>query len=118
MTRGPSCEERIDADLESTLQDIRRIWDLQTEGQDPDEDLGRIEGYGLCFDYVEPETFRDQTVGYWRWQLSTGGPQTEFRLYDNGRLTYAFLDWFDGATRNVDDPMITEIMDYFLEMTQ
>lgn len=58
--------------------------------------------WGLCFDYVEPHTFEDQPDGYWRFQISWGGPSEELRLHvdDRARLLraeYVFLDWFTGA---------------------
>ena len=37
--------------------------------------------YGLCFDYVKPDTWTDQTEGYFRYLLSWGGPSEEFRFY-------------------------------------
>ena len=37
--------------------------------------------YGLSFDYVPPFTFEEQRAGYWRWQISWGGPGEEFRIY-------------------------------------
>jgi len=66
------------------------------------EDLGNINEYGLCFDYVSPGTFTDQREGYFRWQLSTGGPGDEFRFYVNPDCSvhlveYWFLNWSDGA---------------------
>ena len=35
----------------------------------------------LDFSYIEPNTFKKQSEGYWRWQLSWGGPSDEFRYY-------------------------------------
>ena len=66
------------------------------------EDLTNPEFEGLCFDYVDPNTFNDQPEGYWRWQFSWGGPGDELRAYVNRddsihRLEYWYLDWFDGA---------------------
>ena len=59
----------------------------------------------LDFSYVEPNTFKKQSEGYWRWQLSWGGPSDEFRYYhyDGDKkkiksIEYAYMDWFDGAT--------------------
>ena len=62
---------------------------------------------GLCFDYVEPKTWDDQLEGYWRWQLSWGGPGDEFRLFVNPdmslhRAEYWYLDWYDGAHVTLD----------------
>ena len=70
-------------------------------------ELGILNEYGLCFDYVEPETFNDQPEGYYRYQISWGGPSDEFRFWvdDNNKLykiEYAFLDWFDGAVQELD----------------
>ena len=61
-----------------------------------------LDNYGLSFDYVAPHTFTDQTEGYYRWQLSWGGPSDEFRIYVDemtrpDRVEYWFIDWFDGA---------------------
>jgi len=69
--------------------------------------------YGLCFDYVEPNTFKDQEIGYFRWQLSWGGPGDEFRIYMDGSnidyIEYWYLDWFDGASICIDDDIIYNI---------
>jgi hypothetical protein len=85
------------------MADLRRLWEAyQKGGEDNVEDLGNIFEYGLAFDYVEPGTFNGQRRGYFRYQLSTGGPGDEFRFYCDERLApvkveYWFLDWFDGA---------------------
>ena len=62
--------------------------------------------YGLAFDYVAPETFSDQERGYFRYQISYGGPSEEFRFYVDygGELScveFVYLDWFDGAGRQL-----------------
>jgi len=72
---------------------------------------------GLCFDRVEAGTFKDQRAGYWRWQLSWGGPSEEFRLFDNGDLEYWYLDWFDGACVKVTDEIFENIMANFKELS-
>lgn len=64
--------------------------------------MGGFYDYGLSFDYVVPGTFQGQCQGYFRYQLSWGGPSDEFRLYVGPELRpykieYWFLDWFDGA---------------------
>ena len=53
----------------------------------------------LSWDYVDGEG-RDS--GYYRLQLSYGGPSDEFRIYVNRDkeidiIEYWFMDWFDGA---------------------
>ena len=73
-----------------------------------------INEYGLSWDYVEAEC--PTQSGYYRFQLSYGGPSDEFRIYinkdydgkmpiyhDNGfdfdtmKVFYHYADWFDGA---------------------
>jgi len=73
---------------------------VQGEFEDRLKEIHTVEALG--FDYVEPGTFTDQLEGYWRWQLSWGGPGDEFRIYINPdksvhRIEYWYLDWFDGA---------------------
>ena len=53
--------------------------------------------YGLAFDYVTPGTF-DNDAGFWRYQISCGGPSEELRFYTRDRVDFVYLDWFDGAT--------------------
>jgi len=72
---------------------------------------------GLCFDRVEAGTFKDQRDGYWRWQLSYGGPSQEFRLFDNGDLEFWHLDWFDGACVQVKDEIFENIMANFKDLS-
>lgn len=59
--------------------------------------------YGLCFDYVAPGTFTDQEQGYFRYQISWGGPSEEIRFFVNPdfsvyHVEFWFLDWWDGAS--------------------
>jgi hypothetical protein len=79
----------------------------------------------LCFDYVPPNTFRDQSEGFWRYQISTGGPAEEFRFYSSGpnyppyRIEFVFLDWGDGYTRKLsgdDLDLMMEIWDFFVDI--
>ena len=60
----------------------------------------------LSWDYVEPYTFDDQREGYYRLQLSWGGPSDEFRIYTDmnkriHEIEYWYLDWYDGASISV-----------------
>tara|TARA_X000000950_G_scaffold43136_3_gene48263 strand:+ start:396 stop:872 length:477 start_codon:yes stop_codon:yes gene_type:complete len=72
---------------------------------------------GLAFDYVEAGTFNDQRAGYYRWQLSYGGPSEELRLFDNGDLEYWYLDWFDGACVTVTDDVFIDLMNEFKDLS-
>ena len=97
-----TCEERIEEHLESRADDFLGFIDGMSSDDDDirEETLGEFSNYGLCLDFVEPFTFDDQDEGYLRYQLSWGGPSDELRFYDN-RVEYWFLDWFDGASRDV-----------------
>ena len=119
-----SCKERVQDELNDRLADIRKLWRLYQHTPDTyDPDLGSFPEYGLCFDYVAKGTFGDQRRGYFRWQLSWGGPADEFRFYTDECLDpivieYWFLDWFDGAKvilqgQNYD--LLAEIFQYFRE---
>ena len=95
----PTCEQRIDKQLESTISELERMYYSEDESEHEE-----FYDYGLSFDYVSPNTFKEQEQGYFRYQLSWGGPSDEFRIYTNPDFTphyieYVFLDWFDGANR-------------------
>ena len=59
--------------------------------------LGSFYDYGLCLDFVDIGTFEDMKEGYYRYQLSYGGPSDEIRFYHDGTIEYVFLDWFCGV---------------------
>ena len=86
--RQRSCADQVQEHLEDRLKEIHSV-------------------EGLSFDYVKPKTWDDQLEGYWRWQLSWGGPGDEFRLFVNPdmslhRAEYWYLDWYDGAHVTLD----------------
>ena len=88
--------QKLDVSVFSARNDNGPLWDL-----------GTLDEYGLSFDYVAPDTFTGQAKGYFRWQLSYGGPSDEFRFHINPdfscrAIEYWFLDWFDGAHLRID----------------
>lgn len=103
MTEQLTCKQRVREHYNSRVADIRKLWALYREDcEASDPDLGTWNEYGLSFDYVPRGTFSDQKRGYWRYQLSWGGPSDEFRFfcdedYQLTKVEYWFLDWFDGA---------------------
>lgn len=119
--RNKKCEERIDEELRDEIKRLRKLWKwyhVKDDEYHPTEETNIYE-YGLDFSYVEPETFSDQPIGYWRYQISWGGPSDEFRFFDDGhdgaRVEYWFLDWFDGAhriLRGTDRELMLEIFDW------
>lgn len=122
--KNTTCEQRIEQHLQSRKSDLQKLWTAYCEGIEALSDLGSIHEYGLCFDYVSPDTFEGQTEGYFRYQLSWGGPSDEFRFYTNPdfschRIEYWFLDWFDGAHRVLNGEhkaLLSELWDWFSEI--
>lgn len=123
--KEPTCEQRISAEMESTLEDLRKLWTAYCEDDEDRhaDDLGTFHEYGLSFDYVAAGTFEDQDQGYFRYQISYGGPSDEFRFFCDAerkcyKVQYWFLDWWDGAHRNLrgeDRSLLMEIFDFFDE---
>ena len=88
-----------------------------------DDFFDYVNHYGLCFDYVEKDTFTDQERGYFRYQLSWGGGQDEFRIYVDydkqiTHIDYWYLDWGDGASIRIDrDSKSYEVCEWFTELS-
>src|ERR1043165_8222992 len=81
---GPNprdCASRIGAELRARIEDLTRLWRAYGEGRE--EEGETLSDYGLSFDYLPAGPFREQTVAYFRWQLSWGGPSDEFRFFVN-----------------------------------
>ena len=100
--RQRSCADQVQEHLEDRLKELHTV-------------------EGLCFDYVDPGTFTDQLEGYWRWQLSWGGPGDEFRIYINPdksvhRIEYWYLDWYDGAKVTLDKQQHSEAWSHMEDM--
>jgi hypothetical protein len=102
-----TCKDRVETHKNSRIEDLRKF----QESEDYElNDGSNVFEYGLSWDYVEPETFDDQPDGYFRYQISWGGPSEEIRYYvdaddvprdgylgDMTRVEFWLLDWFDGA---------------------
>ena len=125
MKRDPTSEEQVDASLESRLTGLRAVWDAYICGdEDGDEDYGSFHEYALAFDYCAAGTFGDQREGFFRYQISTGGPGEEFRFFtDAGRSVHRVefwrLDWFDGACRVLegdDLALLMSVWEFFVEV--
>ena len=127
--KQPTCKELVRDEfnqVEQTYQeanDFFNEYDNATEGEQialkvidknkgdyfhEYEDLfDYVNNNALSWDYVEPGTFEDQEEGYYRLQLSWGGPSSEFRIYTTQYadeidvIEYHYMDWFDGASINV-----------------
>lgn len=74
----------------------RETWDAHVETLEQNA-AEEFHTYGLSFDFVRLDTFRDQDAEYWRYQMSYGGPSEEIRIYHRGFMEFWLLDWNDGA---------------------
>ena len=98
-----TCQQRVKENMDGRVSDLRTLLDLYRKDPEAnDEELGNFNEYGLAFDYVLASTFDDQEEGYFRYQLSWGGPSDEFRFFTDAefncyKIEYWFLDWYDGA---------------------
>mgnify|MGYP003661086919 FL=1 len=107
MTTDKKCKDRVATAYEERCEDLDTLVELEMQGNEEGHpELGTLWEYGLDFSYVPPDTYDDQENGYFRFQLSTGGPGDEFRFYADVdlelyKVEYWFLDWFDGAKVNV-----------------
>ena len=76
----------------------------------------------LAFDFVEANTFDNQPDGYHRLQLSRGGPSDEVRYYTKDerekfyKITYSYMDWFDGDEIEVFDDIWHTIFNDFTDI--
>ncbi len=124
MVKQQTCEERINFELEARLEDLRHLWKAYCQGDEEVEDIDSFPEYGLCFDYIQGGTDYNERAGYFRYQLSTGGPGDEFRFFCDSdlfcyRVEYWFLDWYDGASRILlgeDKELLLDIFLWFKEM--
>ena len=116
-----SCEaERIDWAIENGyIQEHHRH-----ETNDVDDVIDEIRNdYALGLDYVEPE---GREPGYWRYLLSTGGPQEVIRFYSSPmldgslRLTSAsfhLIDWNSLYTLDItEDEAVNALWDHLTDI--
>ena len=131
-TKQPSCADLVQQKFNETEQDYKDARNYYNQSEPGEHD--QYEGYedlfdyinqtALSWDYVEKGTFDDQERGYFRLQLSWGGPGDEFRIYvDYGKsidyIEYWYLDWYDGASVRVgSDTVSYDICRDSLEISQ
>ena len=120
MNAQPDCKSHVAGELKGRIDDLTKLWAAYREGDEErhQDDLGTFNEYALSFDYVAPGTFDDQPAGYFRYQISWGGPGDEFRFYINPdfsayHVEYWFMDWFDGAKIDLDGDARTLLMEIF-----
>ena len=87
------CEDKIEQHLRDRIEDIKVA--LAGHFEEGIEDL--IDWlHSVSLSYEEDTHYRA-----WNWALSWGGPSDGFRFFEDGAIEYYFMDWFDGATREL-----------------
>ena len=132
------------ADLQDQIEDLEeRVKDAQASGDKAEarylqEELMEVRErydaldeagysfmeYGLSFDYVPGNTDYNPDAGYFRYQLSWGGPSEEFRFYTDPQfnvhtIEFWYLVWFDGKGIELtgdDFQLMEEIFEFFNEV--
>lgn len=118
MQKTATCEQRIDESLARELDTLREFeacdWEATSEGVEFDD-------HALSYEW-------NADAGRFVYLLSTGGPQTEFRFsvdiidlrsgnfFECVGITYHYLDWFDGAERELtgsDYELVQQIFDRY-----
>ena len=95
--------------LESARNDLETL--LNAEDYETEE-LGSLYDYGLSFDPITDDE-DEETIQYFRYLLSTGGPGTEVRFYPH-RIEFVYLDWFSGVGFDVSgDEVFQQLRDWF-----
>lgn len=141
-TKEKTCAELVQGKFDEVVNEwekARRFyweWEEATEGEQCamkaiDKNNGDdFHGYDDLYDYVNqnclgwhyvaPFTFEDQRAGYYRLQLSYGGPSDEFRIYVDDEknicgVEYWYMDWFDGACVNADkEDVVNDVIESFM----
>jgi hypothetical protein len=142
MSDHPSCEERIQAQLDGRLDDFRQYLnpvmlytmqclDCEYKWDDADDmaDCPECGGEAECVEEFEPENRESFEEGIleitptlmFKVGLSWGGPADGFHIYVDmqdgriDRIDYYFQDWFDGATQTLrggDFDVVASLFDY------
>ena len=126
QTKQKTCAELISARYSDRVNQFSEL-----EDQCCNETLGH-ENYGywserfnesiLAFDFVEANTFDNQPDGYYRLQFCWGGPSDEVRYYTKAeherfyKITYSYMDWFDGDEIEVFDDIWHNIFNDFTDV--
>jgi len=122
MDKQITCNQRIRAELRREIDSfLDPMFRAYQEGKEDECEEGNFCEHGLSFDYVPASTFDGQKEGYFRYQISWGGPSDEFHFFTDAsfslhRVEYCFMDWFDGAKiilQGKDLELLEEIFGHF-----
>jgi AAA+ ATPase superfamily predicted ATPase len=100
-----TCEDRIDQELKDRVKEFQEA--LKSYDENGKITLEDGEEYEDLIDYLNSVALALTKTEVYRLELSYGGPQDYIEFeYDPEtksltRITYCFLDWFDGAKREI-----------------
>ncbi len=83
----PTCKDRIENNLKERIAEFE-------EGLKAEDFIEWLNDHILAF--TDDPIYRAK-----RLELSYGGPQDYFIFHENGNIYYHFLDWEDGAKREL-----------------
>jgi len=118
MNKDKSCEKRIDEHLQERLEEVRQAIsnsgsdEVAVNGEKYDDVIEWLNCWTLC--YADDPHYRAK-----RLELSYGGPADGFRFFEDDTIEYYFMDWFDGATRELhgnDKEIMQELFDAYLNI--
>jgi len=88
-TKEKTCQDRIETELKDRISDFEKAlegdYSFQGEGYEYEDFIEFINSYALA--YEDDPHYRGK-----RLELSYGGPQDYFVFFEDGTITYHFLD--------------------------
>ncbi len=109
MTKQETCEQRIEKELSSTIETFKNALEGKYEDDNEYDDFSSWL-WDYVLDFSDDSHFRAK-----RLQLSWGGPADYILFFEDGDIEYHFQDWFDGATRTLDEDDL-EVMQNVYDM--
>lgn len=101
MPEDKKCAEIVRDAADGRMDDLEKLVEWEQAGEEDGHPIleTTLDEYGLGFDYCASN---DGQEGYFRFQISYGGPSEELRFFCDPTLTlyrveFWYLDWFDGA---------------------
>lgn len=114
MAKEKSCAERWVEHYDSRMEDLRALTRRAQKGSE--RAIQELSEYGLAWEWIPQEGNR---AGYYRWQLSWGGPSDEFRFYPSVDLShdieYWFMDWYDGHGELIDSRPDLDVLGWIFD---
>jgi len=97
--RKKSCEGRIDEELKYRIAEFRKAieaeYPYKDDGYEYEDFIEWINSNSLALG--DDPHYRAKKL-----ELSWGGPQDYFLFFEDETIEYHFLDWFDGAKRELE----------------